>query len=217
MELQCKHVINSAGLTAPWLARMLLDPAFVYDTQGTMLGIKWSGFARGMVIGIHNVARVEVLPCVTSSAWRQSSWLELLGLKFGHTRDPIICLSGAQSLDAIYSANRSEERTPERNDISNTHARASSEQACESMASSSENFCRNTLTVATINHATSLKATPQPATAPPPATKVAARAVRVRAARDQVMPLLTTASASRRHRSPRATITHCKALHPSQG
>jgi hypothetical protein len=51
-------------------------------------------------------------------------------------------------LDAIYSANRYEEWTPERNAIGHARARASSEHAWGPMASSSVNYCRKTCTAA---------------------------------------------------------------------
>jgi hypothetical protein len=61
-----------------------------------------------------------------------------------------------QCLDAIYSVNRYEEWTPERNAIGHTHGRASSvgtnglleqDAGWEPMASSSVNFCRKTRAV----------------------------------------------------------------------
>jgi hypothetical protein len=47
-----------------------------------------------------------------------------------------------QYLDGIYSVNRLEKWPPERNVIGLMHAKASSEQAWEPMASSSVNSCR---------------------------------------------------------------------------
>jgi hypothetical protein len=76
--------------------------------------------------------------CVTSSAWWQSSWL-VVRLP---TNTPAL-----QCVDAIYSVNLLEERTPDMSAVGHTLARASSEQSWELIASSSVDFCRKTRTV----------------------------------------------------------------------
>ena len=55
MELQCKHVINAAGLTAPWLARMLLDSSYAAEH----LGGKGAGAIGGGDAGATAAAETE--------------------------------------------------------------------------------------------------------------------------------------------------------------